>query len=374
MFCLNATSRRWFEQRHPDCQKPQDTEVKIGPNSVTYIRADMIRQASRGLFEYFEVSSAIAPVQVELALVGERIDCSIFKGLLHPDSVLVPETVKFPITLELKTSTADASTGEYTVVQILVEAAATYGNEQATEVREEAQTLVNWTFGQLQKSESSSTSVGAQNMLPASPSAARRFHKLKSISHSTHRSLLQILDSGPTTVTGYLPTVKRFELAYLLSLSVFQLHSSWTSRLNSRNIRVDDFSHFIIPDERKEAPHKRLPFDVFRHSRTDIFDLGVVLWEIGKGQPLDKRIQNKDEWLPCSWDPEDANSHRQKALADYLLDEVGPHMGIIYQEIVEWCFKVDFDNDPLGKDDIMRTFYCTVVEPYVPKVFILYER
>ncbi|KAF8540606.1 hypothetical protein BDD12DRAFT_804379 [Trichophaea hybrida] len=47
MFCLNATSRRWLKQRHPDCQKPQDTEVKIGPNSVTYIGADKIQQESR---------------------------------------------------------------------------------------------------------------------------------------------------------------------------------------------------------------------------------------------------------------------------------------------------------------------------------------
>lgn len=348
---LDDTSLRLFQQRHPGCVQPEQVDIEE-PNLV----AATIRQASRVLLDELKRSETVISSKFELALIRERFDCTEFRDLLLPTAALRPDTVKFPLALQIDAvGPEEDSVG----VLLLVEGMQKTENEDG---------LASWILQEFQ--------IARGPMIPPMPNPqtkrqTERFHRLASDSPAlsygqmTKMSLRQMIETVKRDNSRFLSLQERFELAYMLSLSVFQLHGSWTYDMDSSSILIDSSSslnHFLALGKKGKTAEKEIPFDVFRPTQKEIFKLGVVLWEIGLGLTVEQRLEAA-RGFPFEWVPSLLNPLQKEALAELLIVELRDGMGERYGEIVRNCLRVDFGGPGTSQADFLDLFYHDVVQP-----------
>lgn len=143
---------------------------------------------------------------------------------------------------------------------------------------------------------------------------------------------------------------RRLQLSYVLALSVLQIQSGWLQKLDSGNVLQRGTEGFGVSIRlRRQDPSNlapRVPPVLESYcpaERREVFQLGILLFEVGMGQ-----VGIDDEMD-----------------VDDLLDQI--HSSMVpptYARVVEVCVQGDLHNEPDERRYLDR-LSAEVVEPWV---------
>ncbi|KAF8456381.1 hypothetical protein BGX38DRAFT_1164416 [Terfezia claveryi] len=381
LYALQSDAKAMFLERHPSF-KPGDLSKTAVKNTIQEIQEiENVRNVRRASSTILKTLSIPTIAEMELKLRRCFIGKETFT--LATSKALMEDTVKFPLSLTVKEPHGDGpkpnddlSPNLHTVVEFddkTVHSSVEMSIGEASAI--EYQAITHLFQASLSQAPHGDSIRAIYRLSPELGTPKLIFHTMfadkgEEFSHRCmqvpKRPLAHFFEEletlGGIDAFQKFPIRDRLELAYLLAVTVMNLHETgWLTKLCSHHVTWGK-EHYegkkycslkVLGQDICENGDLSTPFDIFKNSALDVsanvFSLGLLLHEVGTGQLIQRKAPVEQLARQPAWH------------ADSLLLQTGNIISNTYATVVETCLRGTFDIST--HEHFLRSYFARVIQP-----------